>query len=305
MDAKQLRALLAVGDHRSFSGAARALHTVQSNISAHVARLERELNVTLVDRATNDLTEEGRVVAARARRIESEFAAIVDEITSLRSEVTGTIRIGIIGTTARWLVPRLLGALSERHPRVRLSFLDGTSTVLVPQLVAGRIDLAVVNLPADGADVAVSELFVEDRLLVVPSAHPLAQHDHVSIEQVAAHPLLLDAPGTSSRQVLDEWAAANGVTLQAQAEIDGLRLLASLAFSGYGAAILPASAAPPLVGGDWKAIPLQGAPQRAVGLARRRRGLPTAAERAVADAVTDTVAGGENLPTGVYPAARA
>ena len=63
MDRKQLRALLAVADHRSFSAAARSLHTVQSNVSTHVARLERELGVTLIDRASNEPTDEGRVVS--------------------------------------------------------------------------------------------------------------------------------------------------------------------------------------------------------------------------------------------------
>ena len=52
MDLRQLNHLLAVIDHHSFSAAARALHTVQSNVSTHVAKLEKELGVTLIDRAT-------------------------------------------------------------------------------------------------------------------------------------------------------------------------------------------------------------------------------------------------------------
>jgi len=59
VELKALRALSAVGDHHSFSAAARSLSTVQSNVSAHVARLERELGVTLVDRENNQLTPEG------------------------------------------------------------------------------------------------------------------------------------------------------------------------------------------------------------------------------------------------------
>jgi molybdenum-dependent DNA-binding transcriptional regulator ModE len=66
MDLRQLRALVAVADHESFSAAARSLHTVQSNVSTHIARLERELRVTLVDRANGQLTPEGLVVVARA-----------------------------------------------------------------------------------------------------------------------------------------------------------------------------------------------------------------------------------------------
>jgi hypothetical protein len=59
VDLRQLAALIAIADHRSFSGAATALHTVQSNVSGHIKRLERELGVELVDRQTGLLTEEG------------------------------------------------------------------------------------------------------------------------------------------------------------------------------------------------------------------------------------------------------
>lgn len=108
MDQRQLRALVAVGEHHSFSAAAKSLHTVQSNISTHVSRLENELGVILVDRATTELTEEGRVVVERARRIDHEFAALASDIAAMRDVVSGTVRAGVIGTTARWLVPPLL-----------------------------------------------------------------------------------------------------------------------------------------------------------------------------------------------------
>ena len=68
MELRQLAALVAVADHGSFSAAADALHTVQSNISNHVARLEKELGVQLIDRQGCLLTEAGAAVAERARR---------------------------------------------------------------------------------------------------------------------------------------------------------------------------------------------------------------------------------------------
>src|SRR5215218_9193913 len=82
MDLRQLAALTAVADHESFSAAARALHTVQSNVSTHVARLERELDVTLVDRATGHLTVAGELVVERARRIQAELDALVADVAS-------------------------------------------------------------------------------------------------------------------------------------------------------------------------------------------------------------------------------
>lgn len=301
MDLRQLRALLAVGDHRSFSGAARALHTVQSNVSTHIARLERELAVVLVDRATTSLTEDGEIVARRARRIEAELVALTSDLASLRSEVRGTVRFGVIGSTARWFVPSFLDAMATAHPGIELVITDATTSSLVPQLVSGRIDVAVVNTPIDEPDVVVSPLFEEDRVLVAPVDHPMSGRDSVTLADLAAHELLLPARGTAFRDELDDEAHAAGVMLRAKAEVDGIRLLASLAFSGFGATVLPASAAPSWVGGEWKRIPITGLSRRSVGLARRRRGLPSAAERAAADTVRVVVDRHAPDQSGIHP----
>lgn len=74
MDFRQLQALIAIADHGSFSAAAASLQTVQSNVSSHVARLERELGVQLVDRQGGRLTEEGQAVVERGRRVAAELA---------------------------------------------------------------------------------------------------------------------------------------------------------------------------------------------------------------------------------------
>src|SRR3954454_12403458 len=113
MDLRQLTALTAVADHRSFSAAARALHTVQSNVSTHVARLEKELGATLVDRASGGLTEAGELVVARARRVQAELEALSSDVASSVGEISGQVRVGLIGTTGRWLTPILLSSLSE------------------------------------------------------------------------------------------------------------------------------------------------------------------------------------------------
>jgi LysR family hydrogen peroxide-inducible transcriptional activator len=283
MDLRQLQALVAIADHGGFSAAARALHTVQSNISTHVARLERELDVTLVDRSSGRLTEEGEAVVSRARRIYGELDALIADVASVNAEVVGTARLGIIGTTARWLTSRLLEAAREAHPRLRVIVVDATTTSLLPQLDAGELDLAVVALPVADPDVEIDPLFDEDLVLVTPPDHPLGTLESVTIVDLAAHPLLLGAKGTALRDDLDVAAAEAGVELDAQAEIDGMRLLASLAFEGFGAAVLPAAAVPRWYAGDFRTVIIDGAAGRSVGLARRRRGLPSAPARALRD----------------------
>ena len=127
MELRHLQALTAISDHGTFSAAAEHLNTVQSNVSAHVARLERELGVPMIDRATGRLTEEGQAVVARTRRVLAELDAMVADVAACRDEVTGAVRIGIIGTTARWLRVRVTDVATGRSKatvQIPLSLLD-------------------------------------------------------------------------------------------------------------------------------------------------------------------------------------
>jgi LysR family hydrogen peroxide-inducible transcriptional activator len=301
MDIRQLNALVAVADQGGFSAAAEALHTVQSNISAHIARLEAELGATLVDRSAGQLTEEGTTVVARARRIQAELDGLVADVGALRHDVRGSIRLGMIGTTARWLVPRLLVVMRERHPGVHLVIVEATSTSLEPQISSGSLDLAVVNLPVPDPDLTSEPLFDEDLILVVPSGHALAHRTEVNLTDLAELPLLLPPPGTALRSEIDAPATAAGLTLTAMAELDGVRLIATLAMDGLGPAILPATAVPqPARGQAWRRLHVRGLPHRRVGIAQRRRGLPAAPARAVIDVLRE-VAGNVTDPQGLHP----
>jgi len=304
MDLRQLNALLAVAEHGSFSAAARALHTVQSNVSTHIARLERELGAVLIDRATGHLTAEGEAVAARARRIQNELDALSADVASLNDEVAGSVRVGVIGTTARWLVPLVMGAMTERHPKVHVVVVDATTSSLLPQLDTAHLDLAVVNLPIDDPDLSVEELFEEDHVLVAPIGHPFFERDSIDFAELDGVPLLLEPQGTGFRDHLDQQAASIGITLCPRAEVDGMRLLASLAFQGFGAGLVPASAAPGLVRPDWKKVSLVGLDRRAVGLARRKRGLLAAPARALYEVMIDVVAASGAAETGIHPTVR-
>jgi LysR family hydrogen peroxide-inducible transcriptional activator len=262
---------------------------VQSNISTHIARLERELGVSLVDRSGGALTEEGEAVVERARRIQVELDALSADVAAIHDEVTGSVRIGCIGTVGRWLVPLILERLHERHPKVHLVVVDATTTSLLPQLLVDRLELAIVNLPLTDPEVTVEPLFDEDRLVIAPEGHPLAKKRSVTIAQLAEHDLLLEPPGTAFRDELDHEASRAGVRFRPQAEVDGLRLIASLAFEGFGAAIVPATAVPTWLTGKWARVDVDGLARRQVGLIRRRRGLLAAPGRAVREIVREVV----------------
>jgi DNA-binding transcriptional LysR family regulator len=309
LDIKHLQALVGIADTGSFSAAAEAIGTVQSNVSAHVARLERELDVVLVDRASGRLTEEGEVVVARARRMMSELEAMVSDVGAMSHDVSGTVRVGMIGTTGRWLVPQLFARLRERHPRVRMTVADGTSTTLEPRLVSGQLDLAVVTMPVPGDELSASPLFEEDLVLVVSVDHPLAAGGApaapLPLSTLGEIELLLPLPGTALRDEIDAAVRPSGVTLRPSMELDGLRMIASLTFDGHGPAILPASAIPGHLRERFRLLPLEGFPRRRVGVALRSRGLPSAPTRALIDLLYVVVQHPEPLPDGLHPSSAA
>lgn len=289
MEIKQLQSLVAIADHGSFSAAAKALATVQSNVSAHIGRLEKQLGSTLIDRASGDLTDEGEMVVTRARRILHEMEDIDADIHSLGETTTGECRIGSIGTTARWLMPSLLGTLSRHHPGVHTTVVEGATSSLLFRLNSGEIDAAIVHLPIADQSLDVKEMFAEELLLLAPSTHVLAQHTSITLEELAQHPILLAPRGTAQRRIIDRAAANKGVALLSQAEIDGGRLMASLVFEGFGAAIVPASAVPGWLRGDFVRISVPELPRRVVGWVQRPRPRPNRATLAVRDKAFEMV----------------
>ncbi len=282
MEIKQLRAILAVHEKGSFSQAAELLGTVQSNVSAHVARLENELNAVLIDRSTMRLTPEGEAVVSRAYRAISEISAVWDDLRSLNATLSGTVRLGIIGTTARWITPQLYTRLQETNPSIRLIVHDGTSTTLNQLLVTGRLDIGVMTLPAASQELTSSPLFTEKIALVVPRNNdPFPEADSIPMSKLDNLDLLLPAPGTTFRSELEEVAANFNITLKPAAELDGIRLIASLAFDGNGLALLPISAVPAHLKDRIRLITVEGIAPRVVGLAWRLRSMPSASTKAV------------------------
>lgn len=300
MDLRQLTTLVAIADHGSFSAAARAMYTVQSNVSGHIARLERELGVTLVDRQRGGLTDDGALVVERARRVIHELDDIAAEMASRGDEVRGDSRIGFIGTTARWILPQLLTHIGKAHPGVHIIIHEGNTTNLIPRLLSQHLDGALTHLPVDDPELAVEPLFAEDLVLLVHSRHRFSDRDEISLAEVSGEPLLLPPTGTALRRVLDRAASSVDVELQAQVEIDGVRLMASLAFEGYGATIVPATAIPRWLKGEFKRITVPELPRRVVGWVQRRRPTPGAATRSVLTVLREVVAAQGAKQPGVY-----
>jgi DNA-binding transcriptional LysR family regulator len=178
---------------------------------------------------------------------------------------------------------------------------EGSSVQLEQQLASGQLDLAVVTFPLSGDDVMAAQLFDEDLVAVLPSGHPLAREPSLPLERLSELELLLPAPGTALRAEIDSATVPARVELRPAMELDGVRLIASLAFDGYGPALLPATAVPGHLRGRFSVLPVSGLPRRRVGVAQRRRSLPSAPARAVVDVLGVVVRDALSMPEGIHP----
>jgi DNA-binding transcriptional LysR family regulator len=190
-----------------------------------------------------------------------------------------------------------LTALRSDFPGVHLVVVDATTTGLLPQLQSGQLTMAVLNLPLSESELTSEPLFDEERILIVPNGHPLAENSRVSLVELSKHEIVLPPEGTQFRNEVDAAAEAVGVSLKPKAELDGMRLLASLAFQGYAPALVPATAAPTGEDGAWSVVHIDDMSTRSVGLAYRRWTTLPAPARAVQQVVTEVVvAKGDQQP---------
>ena len=186
-------------------------------------------------------------------------------------------------------MPRLLTANQKAHPQVRPISHEGSTSSLLPRLIAGELDAAIVHFPIDDPELQLVPLFSEELVLLVNNKHQWAKLETISLEQLATQPLLLAPRNTALRRIIDRAAGAQRLAFTPQAEIDGVRLLTSLAFEGFGPAIVPATAIPAWIKGDFTRVSIPQLPRRVVGWASRKRPVPNKPTRAALEIAKQVV----------------
>ncbi|MEV0193596.1 LysR substrate-binding domain-containing protein [Kitasatospora purpeofusca] len=242
----QLRAFVAVAEHRHFREAAAATGTSQPALSGAVAALEESLGAQLVERTTRRvmITPLGERVLEHARRVLASVQALTEEVDAARRPFTGPLHLGVIPTVAPYLLPTVLRLVRDRYPELELHVHEERTPSLLEGLAAGRLDVLLLALPAGGASPTRDiPLFDEDFVLVTPPEHELAGQVDVARDVLLDLDVLLLEEGHCLRdQALDicreVGADPGGSTTRAA----GLSTLVQLVAGGLGVTLLPATA---------------------------------------------------------------
>jgi DNA-binding transcriptional LysR family regulator len=289
VELRHLETLIAIAEEGSFTAAADALATVQSNVSEQVRQLEAELGVPVLVRGRKgaEPTEFGALVLERARRIQREIEALRADIALVQGLETGHARLGVVGTASRWLVPALVDDLRARAPGVRLRVNEGASERLFAEVIEGELAQAVVTEPVNDRRLVVEHLLAE-ALLGLVGADVELPADPVPLAAFAKLPLVLPPEPNPLRLELEALAASEGITLAVPVEVEGIRLLGDLVATGGFASILPETAIPPELR-HVRIVRIAKMPPRRLALVRSRDVQLSMADQAVRDGVNRLV----------------
>ena len=222
----------------SFTRAAGVLNYSQSGISRMIGDLEREWQVTLLERGKSGvrLTSEGTRLLPYAKRVCSEYEKLqaeVDEINGLKS---GLIRIGTFSSVATHWLPNIIREFQKEYPGIDYELILGDYTEIETWIEEGRVDCGFLRLPARKE---LESVFLEhDRLLVVlPEGHPLAALEKIPVSALCGEPFMLLEKGAKAE--VSEIFERNGFTPRVHFTTWDDYAIMSMVESGLGVSILP------------------------------------------------------------------
>jgi LysR family nitrogen assimilation transcriptional regulator len=244
MDLRQLRYFAKVVESGSFSKASNQLHVAQPALSQHVRHMEEELGVVLLHRAASGVkaTEAGERLMEHARRILAEFAQINDSVRGEAIAPRGLVRFGLPGTVSEQMATPLIEAAKIRYPEINIRVVEAMSGYILDWLKKGDLDLAMIYSTSDPRGLVVHHALSEEICLfssVATATNASLASRAVTLAEAAALPLVMPGPGHGLRQLIDDTALAQSVTINPAIEIDSYSQIKQLVVRGLGFGILP------------------------------------------------------------------
>lgn len=245
LDPRRLRVLRAVALRGGVVDAAKVLHLTPSAVSQHLAQLEREVGQPLVDRSRRraGLTPAGRLLAARAERIEQELAEARRELAELTGRATGPVAVAAFSSAVCHLLVPALDALTRTHPGLEPRVIETEGPDALRELRTGGLDLLVVEY--DGADPAPDEQWrdlasapvADDEYRVITPAdwEPAPR----SVRDLADRPWVAAPPETACGRALERISAQYDFTARRAHVCREFPTVLSLVRAGLGAAVVP------------------------------------------------------------------
>ena len=245
---------IAAARELNFTRAAEKLYISQQALSSHIASLEKEVGLMLIERkAPMRLTCGGEIFYKYALQMEASYQAMMQELSDVKDEKRGKLALGISHTRGRLLLPKVLPALVEAYPQVEVQVLEGNTKELSEALMTGAVDLTVGPCPQENPDIEYIRLLSEDIVLAVSEElffrygkeergrmkRELEETGRIAcLKEV---PFLLNKKGNISREIADVIFEEEEMKPHTLIETENIETLGEMCGRGIGAAFYPTS----------------------------------------------------------------
>jgi LysR family transcriptional regulator, carnitine catabolism transcriptional activator len=239
LSTRQVRAFLALAEHRNFTRAARQCNLSQSAFSTVIRTLEEAIAMRLFDRDTRkvELTPEGQLFHAGAARLLQDFQAALDDLGQHAARQRGRVAVAALPSLAAGWMPPVLAAFRSRHPGIELDVADELSDHCVERVRTGRADFALAAVRAGGSELQ-TDPFCRDRFhLVCRSDHRLARRRRPTLADLSGEPFIHLARDSSVRQNVE--AAIRPGRMTTTMELEQLSTVAGMVRAGLGISVVP------------------------------------------------------------------
>ena len=295
IDLMRLKAFIYAAESLNFSEAAKQLHVTQPTISHHIKTLEQTLDIELFRRTghTLRLTEAGRLLLPFAHKLIHQANEVQEMMASLQQEIAGHLRIACSTTAGKYILPRLAARFSQRFPGIRVSILACTPHHIVPQLLEGEANIAVVSSYDLCDNDQECQVFFKDKItLIVPAGHPWARCDSIEPADLLRERMIFREPTSGTRRVLLTELAKYDIKLDDLnifLEMGNAEAIVATVEEGFGVSFVSTLAAEwALDLGKVVAVPVTGLElQRTIYMARRILDAPNRTQEAFWNFVHD------------------
>jgi DNA-binding transcriptional LysR family regulator len=247
MELRHLKYFVVVAEERHFTRAAERLGMAQPPLSQQIRKLEHEIGALLFRRLTRgvELTDAGRVLYEDARRIVDQVEQAKTRAQSAARGQTGHIRVGFASSVVfHPVIAEIVRAYRETHPDVRLSPSESNVAALIDDLLAERIDLAIIRQTAQESErLKIEALFDEHMVVALPPQHRLGGEAGISLQSLAQETLIM-FPRSIAPVLYDEVMSAcqrAGFSPQLGQESTQVASAVSMVAAGFGVSIVPQS----------------------------------------------------------------
>lgn len=240
MDLDLFKSFVAVADARSFSRAARTMHSTQPTLSRQIARLETELGTRLFQRYGRhvECTVTGQLLLPLARAIVSRTEDAISLIREQAGAGTSAVRFGAVGNVMALLLTPILVSFLSAYPNVSVDLVEKDDAQLEEAVISGELDCAIMT-PWGSTRAASQHLLTEEIVLVVPQGHRLAQLKSVPLAMLAGESILLPRATMNAGNVAADALRRAGFEPRFSYRANYPELMRALVRKGLGVAPMP------------------------------------------------------------------